>query len=202
MPTPWSMDADYLQACNCDYGCPCEFEAPPSHGKCEGVGVWHIRSGRYGDLALDGLTFGFAAHWPGALHLGGGTGGWVIDEQATPQQREALLKIASGEEGGMPFEIIRMTFAKTLPARFAPASFTADGEQSRASLGDAIAVAVEPIKNPVNGQPERLRVQHETGFLFASADVVSGKQCTVNLGELQYAHPDKAAFVAKVSYHN
>ena len=26
----WTMEADYLQACNCDYGCPCEFQAPPT----------------------------------------------------------------------------------------------------------------------------------------------------------------------------
>jgi len=86
--TPWSIDADFLQACNCEYGCPCEFEAPPSHGKCEGVGVWRINTGHYGGVKLDGLTFGFAASWPGALHLGGGTGGWVIDAAASPEQRE------------------------------------------------------------------------------------------------------------------
>ena len=36
----WTMEADYLQACNCDYGCPCEFEAPPTQGYCEGIGAW------------------------------------------------------------------------------------------------------------------------------------------------------------------
>ena len=67
MPTEtkvkWSLEADYLQACNCDYGCPCEFEAPPTMGYCEGVGVWKILKGRYGNVALDGLGFGFAAHF-------------------------------------------------------------------------------------------------------------------------------------------
>ena len=33
----WSLEADYLQGCNCDYGCPCEFEAPPTEGLCEGL---------------------------------------------------------------------------------------------------------------------------------------------------------------------
>ncbi|MDB5321268.1 MAG: hypothetical protein JWN40_2899 [Phycisphaerales bacterium] len=202
MATPWSLEADFLQACNCEYGCPCEFEAPPSHGKCEGVGVWHIIKGRYGDANLDGLTFGFAATWPGALHLGGGTGGFVIDSAANPQQREAITKIASGEAGRMPFEVIRMTFSKLLAPAFAPATFPANGTSSSASLGAAIIVAVEPIKNPVNGQPEKLRVEHETGFMFKSADVVSGKECRVNYGGLNYSYPNKAAFVSRVQYHN
>jgi len=200
--TPWSIDADFLQACNCEYGCPCEFEAPPSHGKCEGVGVWRINTGHYGGVKLDGLTFGFAARWPGALHLGGGTGGWVIDAAASPEQRDALNRIASGEAGGMPFEIIRMTFAKTLPPAYAPATFSANGPRSSASLGDQIVIALEPIKNPVNGQPERLRVEHETGFMFKSADVVAGRECRVNYGELNYSYPNKAGFVSKVQYHN
>ncbi len=202
MPTQWSFDADFIQACNCDYGCPCEFEAPPSHGKCEGVGIWRINTGHFGDVKLDGLSFGFAATWPGALHLGGGTGGFVIDAAANPQQRDALIKIASGEAGGMPFELIRMTFTKLLPPAFARATFSADGTSSSASLGDQIIVAVEPIKNPVNGQPERLRVEHETGFMFKSADVVSGKECRVNYAGLNYSYPNKAAFVSKVQYHN
>ncbi len=102
----------------------------------------------------------------------------------------------------MPFELIRMTFTKLLPPAFARATFSADGTSSSASLGDQIIVAVEPIKNPVNGQPERLRVEHETGFMFKSADVVSGKECRVNYAGLNYSYPNKAAFVSKVQYHN
>src|SRR5712691_2788879 len=28
----WTIEADCLLACNCDYGCPCEFDAPPTQG--------------------------------------------------------------------------------------------------------------------------------------------------------------------------
>ncbi len=54
----WTMEADYLQACNCDYDCPCEFEAPPTQGYCEGIGAWRINQGSYGELSLDGLGLG------------------------------------------------------------------------------------------------------------------------------------------------
>jgi hypothetical protein len=44
-PLSWSFDADYLQACNCDYGRPCEFSAPPTPAFCEGKGTWRIKTG-------------------------------------------------------------------------------------------------------------------------------------------------------------
>src|SRR2546426_12529626 len=93
----WAFEADYLQACNCDYGCPCEFEAPPSKGFCEGLGVWQIIKGKYGDVSLDGLGLAFAIHTPGPMHKGNGTGVFVIDEKATPAQRDALTQIATGK---------------------------------------------------------------------------------------------------------
>src|ERR1700724_605492 len=82
--TKWSLEADFLQACNCDYGCPCEFSAPPTYGSCQGMGAWSINHGRYGNINLDGLGMAFAAYWPKAIHLGGGTIGLMIDERANP----------------------------------------------------------------------------------------------------------------------
>jgi hypothetical protein len=97
----WFFDADYLQACNCDYGCPCEFAAPPTPGYCHGVGVWKIERGKYGDLSLDGTGPAFAAKWPGAIHEGNGTVCLFVDEKASAAQREALLEIGSGKAGGL-----------------------------------------------------------------------------------------------------
>ena len=69
--TKWAIEADYYQTCNCDYGCPCEFEAPPTMGFCEGIGAYKINKGNHGDVNLDGLGFAFALHSPAALHEGG-----------------------------------------------------------------------------------------------------------------------------------
>src|SRR5262245_1671827 len=93
----WAFDADYLQACNCDYGCPCEFSAAPTLGYCEGLGGWRINQGRYGDLSLDGLALGFAARWPKSIQEGDGMVCLFVDDRANAAQRNALLKIGSGE---------------------------------------------------------------------------------------------------------
>ena len=198
----WEMEADYLQACSCDYGCPCEFQAPPTQGFCEGIGAWRINRGRYGDVSLDGLGLGFAARWPGALHEGNGTATIFIDEKASAEQRAALTKIVSGEAGGMPFEIMVTTLSK-VDMKFVPFEFNISGKNSSARIGQEAVMAFESIKNPVTGEPESSRVEHGTGFLFKGADVVSGKECKSSLGgELDFSWPDKAGFVTQVKYAN
>jgi hypothetical protein len=198
----WTIEADYLQACNCDYGCPCEFEAPPTNGNCEGMGAWRINRGHYGDVKLDGLAFGFVARWPQAIHQGNGTAALFFDHKATPPQRDALLKIASGEAGGMPFEVIATTFSKVLEPQYVPFRFTINGKQSSAKIGDAATMAFEPIKNPVTGEAEGIRVEHATGFIFKSAECVSAKVGKAAVGELNFSWPGKAGFVTKVKYAN
>jgi hypothetical protein len=198
----WFLEADFLQACNCDYGCPCEFSAPPTKGFCEGMGAWKIRTGRYGDLALDGLGLGFAARWPKAIHEGNGTACIFVDERANPQQRQALMEITSGKAGGLPFELIVATFSKILDPRFVPFQFHFDGRNSRVQVGKEITVAMVPIKNPVTGDPESVRVEHATGFIFKEAECVSAQEMKVAVGELNFSWPGKAGFVTQVKYGN
>ncbi len=198
----WSFEADFLQACNCDYGCPCEFSAPPTRGFCEGMGAWRINRGTYGNAKLDGLGFGFAARWPKAIHEGNGTVCLFFDERANAQQRDALMQIASGQAGGLPFEIIVTTFSKVLEPQYLPFQFNLNGRNSSVKIGDAVQVEVEPIKNPVTGDPESVRVDHATGFMFQQAECVSAEKMKVSAGELNFSWPKKAGFVTQVKYAN
>lgn len=198
----WSMEADYLQACNCDYGCPCEFEAPPTMGYCDGILVWRINQGNYGDVSLNGLGLAACAHSPGPLHEGNITLAVFVDERANQQQRDALLKIASGEAGGLPFEIFAQLVSKLLEPQFVPFNFDINGRNSSAKVGDALSVAFEPVKNPVTGEPEGIRIEHESGFIFKGAEVVSARECRSSIGDLSFSWPDKAGFVTQISYSN
>jgi hypothetical protein len=191
MKTKWSLEADFLQACNCDYGCPCEFSAPPTRGFCEGTGAWSIVKGHFGDVNLDGIGVGFAAHWPKAIHEGGGTLALFIDERATPQQREAILTICSGKAGGMPFEILAQTFSKVLEPVFAPIQFRMNGRDSSVHIGSHLNVELEPMG-----------VVHGTGFIFKNAEAVSGKVCRVEVPGLKFDWPHKAGFFTRVNYAN
>jgi len=201
-PTKWSLEAEFIQACSCDYGCPCEFSAPPTRGFCEGTGGYHIIKGNFGDLSLDGLHLAFAANWPKAIHEGNGTLVLFIDEKASPEQRKALLTICSGQAGGLPFEILAATMSKVLDPIFTAIEFNFNGRESSLRIGDSMRITTEPIKNPVTREPESVRVDHATGFIFKTAEAVSAKECHVSVPGLSFAWPDKAAFVTTVHYSN
>ena len=198
----WFFDADYLQACNCDYGCPCEFSAPPTPGFCHGVGVWKIEHGKYGDLSLDRTGLAFAAKWPGAIHEGNGTVCLFVDEKASPAQRDALLEIGSGKAGGLPFEILATTFSTLLEPEFVSFDVKINGLQSTARLGDDFRIALEPIKNPVTGNAEQVTVNHGTGFIFKTAECASAREGSVAIDKMEFSYPNKAGFIARIHYGN
>ena len=83
------MHAYFLDACNCDWGCPCQFSANPTHGNCEGISGYHIVSGSYGnsdDVKLNGLNMALIASWPGPIHEGHGKASYYIDDRADEKQ--------------------------------------------------------------------------------------------------------------------
>jgi hypothetical protein len=62
--------------------------------------VFHVERGSYGSATLDGLSFAVLLHTPGPMIAGNWTVGLIVDDKATPEQREALTAIGSGQGGG------------------------------------------------------------------------------------------------------
>ena len=61
----WQMQGLEVVNCSCEWGCPCQFNALPSHGHCRALTFVQVERGRYGDVPLDGLRWGILAAWPG-----------------------------------------------------------------------------------------------------------------------------------------
>ena len=175
----WSIRGPELTTCNCDWGCPCQFNALPTRGNCRAVVGLCIDEGHFGDVRLDGLKAVSILAWPGAIHEGHGEAQAIIDERATPEQREAILKILRGEETE-PFATIfsvvaamTETFHEPL---FRPIEFEADAEErtGRFSVDGIVEAKAEPIRNPVSGNPHRAKVVLPDGFEYREAEYASG----------------------------
>ena len=90
----WSIECDYMESCNCDFGCSCNFSGFPNSGRCEALVGYHIRMEAYGSVDLAGLDFVYAASWPRAIHEGNGTMRVFISDQAFAEQGHAIAEIA------------------------------------------------------------------------------------------------------------
>jgi hypothetical protein len=177
--TPWEIQGRELVNCNCSYGCPCQFNALPTHGKCEAIGTVLIERGYYGEVPLDGLAGAMTVKWPGPIHEGKGQCQYIIDAKASSQQREALLKIMSGQDTdpfATMFAVFATTFEKVFDPLFAPADvqIDVDARRGRIRFGDVVEVQGEPIRNPVTGDEHRARIDLPHGFEYELAEIGSG----------------------------
>src|SRR2546426_12654688 len=131
----WKLKVEQLMACNCNWGCPCSFDAPPTYGRCETALAYRIAKGSYGGVALDGLRFILVAAWPKAIHLGHGRGVLFLDAQATGPKREA---IATAEAGGpMNIYMSMMTDRRRPGRRASNSGSSANGAGSAPGTGSA-----------------------------------------------------------------
>jgi hypothetical protein len=143
----WRINGDVLIACNCDWGCPCNFNARPSRGFCQGGWIWLIESGRVEDVDLAGLGMAVFAKWPGAIHEGGGRATCYIDDRADAARSAVLTRIVRGELGG-PWGLFIRTYdlAPPVTARF---DVRVAQHASRAAIGDVVELELQKIRNPV-----------------------------------------------------
>ena len=173
--TKWQMRVYYLDACNCDWGCPCQFNAKPTYGNCEGVSGIHIIKGSYGSVKFEKLNMAFIGSWPGAIHEGHGKASFYIDDHTDNEQFGALSKIITGEAGGGPFEVYRSTIDNMQEPRPARITFQAKGLNSRVKVGDVAEAWLEPIRNPVTGKVHRAIIELPEGFEATRMEMSSTK---------------------------
>ena len=115
--TPWEIRTIEFANCNCAYGCPCQFNAYPTHGNCEAVYAI-ITEGHYGDVKLDGLRFGGVFEWPKAIHEGNGKAQPFVDERAI--QWLAAAEIRGRAEGLMASSASTFRWTRSTQTNSAP----------------------------------------------------------------------------------
>lgn len=179
MATRWTIKGKEFVHCNCAYGCPCQFNALPTHGHCQAVAAIDIEQGHHDGTDLSGLRIGLIVAWPGPIHEGMGEAVPIVDERADPTQREALLRIMSGLDtvpGATFFQVFATTYTKVHDPVFAPIDLRVDidGRSARLAVPGWIDARGEPIVNPVTGDAHRARINLPQGFEYDVCEVGRG----------------------------
>ena len=200
MPEPkWKLKVEQLMACNCNWGCPCSFDAPPTYGKCETALAYRIAKGSYHGVPLDGLKFILVAAWPKAIHLGHGRGVLFLDAEAKGRKREALEAIATSKAGG-PMNIYMSMMTEPPEVRTARIEFRFIGKRSRFRIGNRVRVEFEPMQNPVTGEDHFLIGKLPTGLFTKSEEFFSAKNFRVGLKGFQFDYPRRNAILASSTW--
>ncbi len=145
----WQLTGDYFENCNCEAVCPClasvaaPLTARPSQGVCDVALVFHIDSGRYDDIHLDGLNVALAVHAPGPMGEGNWSVAAYIDEQADDRQTAALGAIFTGAEGG-PMAAFAPFVANHLGLSKVPIRYSIQGQARSVEIPGIMDMGVEP----------------------------------------------------------
>lgn len=176
--TEWLIDAVSFGNCNCDYGCPCQFESLPTGGSCRGFEVFEIERGHFGGLSLDGLRAAVLYTWPGPIFEGGGALQAIIDERAAEEQRQALSTILHGgetEEAANHWWVFAAMAETHHPPLFCSIDLEVDiaARRARASIPGILSGEGRPIVSPATGGEHRVRIDIPGGIEFDVAEIGS-----------------------------
>jgi hypothetical protein len=199
----WTIRGTEFGHCNCAVGCPCQFNALPTHGHCRAHSFFQIERGEFGGVRLDGLRWGFLASWPGPIHMGEGTWLPVIDERADTRQRKALEAIALGEEtepGTLVTQVFNTLITRRLPSQYKPIDLAIDvaGAKATVRVPGLIDAEAHPIANPVTGAAHRVRLLLPEGFEFTEAEFATGR-CRTQ-GPIELSFDDTHAHLANIHW--
>lgn len=200
----WRMKGEYLKNCNCIASCPCDTMGFPYPNKgCEGLVGMRVTEGTYDGVSLAGLIWVGAVHWPGALHEGNGTLQPYMSEDATPEQRQALGAILTGQAGGALFEILAQVVSTVREPKFTHIDWEFDIEKRRARVRVAgeLETETEPLTVPATGDEQRVRVVMPGGFEYREMEVALAKTLESALpGPLSFKHAGTHSSLAMVEH--
>jgi hypothetical protein len=193
----WELSGTIVIACSCDWGCPCNFNALPTGGKCEGGWTWAIERGHLEGVSVDGLAVAVFADWPGAIHQGGGRAACYLDDRADERQRDALTRLLHGKVGG-PWGIFINTYSLAGPT---PVRFTVQlaDYATRISIGDDVQLELKKMRNPVTGAEVHPEIILPEGLVVKHGRLAASQVFRVSNG-IDYEHSGQYAAFGRFEY--
>jgi len=179
MSDQWTIKAREYANCNCDFGCPCQFGSPSTHGSCEAIGGVIIDEGRYNDVDLSGACFTVIWKWPGEIAEGNGEAQVFISDKVTPEQRDAIIKIATGETtepGATHFAVYASTVSTFHPVMDVPMEVKIDMDTRKGTIKipGILESTGSSLINPFTGEETRAGIYLPGGFEFTLCEVAVG----------------------------
>ncbi|MGR8921600.1 MAG: DUF1326 domain-containing protein [Gammaproteobacteria bacterium] len=147
MATNWTAKGEYMEACSCDFLCPCipkNMTTPATRDSCKVALAFEIESGSFGSVSLDGVRFVMFAQSKEIMGTGDWIGGLVIDSSASDEQAAAVGAIAGGDGGG-PLAMFAPLISDFRGVERHPIDFKREGNQVSVKIDGLLDQAVVGI---------------------------------------------------------
>jgi hypothetical protein len=148
----YEIEGKLLEVCSCNVLCPCWVGEDPDNGTCDSALAWHVERGSVEGVDVAGLTLALSVHIPGnVLTPRSWKAAVFVDERASEDQEQALLKVFTGQLGGAIADLAGL-IGEVVSVERAPIVFTVDGGRGRLAIGDVADADLIPYTG-ATGQP-------------------------------------------------
>jgi hypothetical protein len=138
--------------------CPCNlsFDHGATYDYCRATLIFSVREGHVEETDIAGRTVAIIADSPKVMTDGNWRVGMFVDDAASEDQFDKLVKVFSGQLGG-PMAALAPLIGEFLGAERAAISVSDDGLEHNVRVGDAIEFTVRDIVpfGVETGQPVR-----------------------------------------------
>lgn len=155
----YQLEGRLLEVCTCNVLCPCWVGEDPDNGTCDGVLAWRVDKGTVDATDVSGHTLVILTHIPGNILQGNWRVRVYVDDQATPEQKEALLNVWTGKLGGPVADLAKLV-GEVIAVEQVPITFDVKGVDGTLKVGQAIDAGLKPFQG-ATGKDTAL---HDTVF--------------------------------------
>src|SRR5437867_8444458 len=142
----WNLKGSYVETCSCDLICP--GNATLDHGAaydyCRATLAFDIREGEVEGTDISGLKSAAIADTPKVMTEGNWRLGVFVDENASDEQLDKLVKVFTGQLGG-PMGGLAPLVGELLGVERAAIDIRDDGVRHSVRVGDTIDFEIEDI---------------------------------------------------------
>jgi hypothetical protein len=154
----WSLKGSYVETCSCELMCPCNlsFDHGATYDFCRVTLVFNVRQGEIDGTDIAGLKVALIADTPKVMTEGNWRMGVFVDENATDEQFDKLVKVFTGQLGG-PMSALAPLVGEVLGVERAAIDVDDDGLRHRVRVSDVIDFEIEDVVpfGVETGQPVR-----------------------------------------------
>jgi hypothetical protein len=175
----WSLKGNYAETCSCELMCPCNlsFDHGATYDYCRATLAFNIREGEIEGTDVAGLRAVVIIDTPKVMTDGNWRLGMFVDERASDEQFDKLVKVFGGQLGG-PMAALGPLVGEVVGVERAAIDIDVDGLRHLVKVGDAIQFEVEDIVpfGVETGEPVRFSgMFHPVGSNLTMAEAKSSR---------------------------
>jgi hypothetical protein len=183
----WNLKGSYIETCSCDLICPCNasFSHPSTYDYCRLTLVFNIREGDVEGTDIGGLKLAVIADTPKVMTDGNWKLGVFVDESASEEQADKLVKVFTGQLGG-PMAGVAPLVGEVLGIERASFDVQDDGVRHSVRVGDVIDFEIEDIVPFGVETGQAVRFQGSAHPVASDLTIAEAKRSRINAFGIEY----------------